>query len=106
MGIPASLNTLGRRFLHDQDPEQTYGLKVGRADRRAVAMIWRPATIDLQQPMDRARLHAGCLAHAIGRTACGGARKDSHPFAARMRRIELTIVVLPTPGHRDVGNGD
>ena len=55
--------------------------------------------IDLQQPMDGLRLAAGALATAAsprGRSAPPA--RSRRPWRARIFRIELTSVVLPTPG--------
>jgi hypothetical protein len=56
--------------------------------------------VDLKKPMDRLGLVSGCHGHAFGRTSGRRAQEEQTFFAARMRRMEFTRVVLSTPGPR------
>ena len=72
------------------------------AVERVVGVAFEAAAlgVDLKQPVDGLRLEAGRLGHALGGAAGGRAEQQLTPLAARMRRIELTMVVLPTPARR------
>jgi hypothetical protein len=54
--------------------------------------------IDLQQPVDGLGFEAGSLGHALGSTPCRRTQQEAGAFRGEIRRIALTIVVLPTPG--------
>jgi hypothetical protein len=54
--------------------------------------------VNLQQPVDGLGLEPGGFGHALGGTPVGAHSNRLTPLAARMRKIELTMVVLPTPG--------
>ena len=54
--------------------------------------------VDLQQPVDGLGLQAGGFGQPLGRPSGRGAQQQAEPLATRIFRIELTRVVLPTPG--------
>ena len=54
--------------------------------------------VDFEQAMDRFRLNAGRLGKSFRRSARGRTEQASHFLGARISRMELTRVVLPTPG--------
>ena len=55
--------------------------------------------VDLEQPVDGLGLEpGGSRSYRLAARPVGAQSRSLTPLAARMRRIELTMVVLPTPG--------
>src|SRR5271170_920847 len=67
---------------------------------RIVGVALEPAAlgIDFQEPMDRLSLNAVALLIRLAARPVGAQSKSFTPLPVRIRRIELTIVVFPTPG--------